>query len=220
MTNEILQNPQAEKQAGRDIKKQQRAAALQMPSGQETPEQYKQQMASQQKAAMAKIRGGDEKSYQRNLRAEQRKSAQQEKPQGKLSQIKEAVKDVIKKGVQKLTAQALRFSWLNLISSLGFTVFYINFHLFGKYIASSDYFSEFGEEWMPSTPGGGQMPGQEIGKTGLKWGEIIALLALDGLIAIIIGIGIIAVLGPIMVVFSELLIFWKYWIGIVTFGLI
>lgn len=215
MANEILQNPQAEQQAGRDIKKDKRTASLQMPSGQETQEQNKRQMSSQQKSALARI-GSEGQTNQnvndnkRNLRAEQRKSEQEEKPQGKLGQIEEGAKDIAEKGANMLTAQALKAAWLNLIDSLGLTLIYINFHFIGKYFANSSYFCDFGEEWVLKMPGSDQVPGIGTAKTGLKYAEIIGLFLLDVLVCIIVLAAITIIIGPIIHILSWLTILWGW----------
>lgn len=49
---------------------------------------------------------------------------------------------------QTITAELLKQSWLNLISSFGLTLLYINFHFVARYFAGSQMFCRFGMEWF------------------------------------------------------------------------
>lgn len=95
----------------------------------------------------------------------------------------EAAKEAIAQAGQALTAQALKQSWLNLLSSWGLTYFYILFHFFMAYIANSRAFCKFGEEWGSPT----SQTEKEFAKSfGAEIFEIIGMFLIGLIIAIII----------------------------------
>lgn len=49
---------------------------------------------------------------------------------------------------QIITAELLKQSWLNLITSFGLTLLYIDFHFVVRYLAGSQMFCRFGMEWF------------------------------------------------------------------------
>ncbi|MFA5188488.1 MAG: hypothetical protein WC460_03960 [Patescibacteria group bacterium] len=113
------------------------------------------------------------------------------------NQTQENAESPVSKVGAKFTAQALKFSWLNLIDSFGLTLIYINFHFLGKYIAGSNLFSDFGEEWLPKTASEA-MPGKGGGAP--KWFEIIALFLLDFILIILVLFALIIIFTPALIV--------------------
>jgi len=89
-----------------------------------------------------------------DLKKDQKKTERNNKKTGSAetkNETKETdpVSDKIKK--QKIaTSQILKYSWLNLITSCGLTLIYINIHIFGKKIFKLKSFSEPGAEILSS----------------------------------------------------------------------
>ncbi|MBI4433606.1 hypothetical protein HY632_02455 [Candidatus Uhrbacteria bacterium] len=98
---------------------------------------------------------------------------------GMLAQSPNA-KTATKLGGAILSAQALRFCWLNLISLFGFPLIYINIHLLGRYFAHVEWFAPFGSEWTATA----SSPGRP--NFGLEYGEIIATLVLDAIVGTVL----------------------------------
>jgi hypothetical protein len=150
-----------------------------------------------------KLKKDAEAAAGRNLNKEKSKSIRQ-KYKGAKQKVKE-VKDAAEQAGQQFTGEALRQSWLNLISSWGLTLIYINIHFIGKYFASSRYFSHFGQEWtaklakVKAAPGGG-MAVKKI-NAGLKYVEIIALILLDFLLLAAVLLALIAMVLPFLLPF-------------------
>lgn len=73
----------------------------------------------------------------------------------RIQQAKQAQQQTQKsmQGLQDLgktaSAKALRYSWLNLIITYGLTLFYINFHVFGRMVFGEKIFGKLGSEWLP-----------------------------------------------------------------------
>lgn len=105
--------------------------------------------------------------------------------------VKGAAQDAVNTGVSMATAQALAWSWRALIFTFGLTVFYINFHFVAKYIAHSEKFCAFGEEWGLGAVAGGagaKAPGMSEGKGMLEIVEIGGMLLVDFLVAALLTI--------------------------------
>ena len=117
---------------------------------------------------------------QRLLRKRNLRKAAQEAAREK---AKSAVASPVKQG----TGALLKFSWLNLVDSLGLTLIYINLHVFLRFIFPS-MFCKLGEEWLPKQAAvaiGGASQAAEVSKNiGLI--EVIGLLLLDLLVIIIL----------------------------------
>jgi len=150
-----------------------------------------------------KLKKDAEAAAGRNLNKEKTKSIRR-RVKGTKQAAKE-VKDVAEQAGQQFTSKALRQSWLNLISSWGLTLIYINIHFMGKYFASSRYFSHFGQEWtaklakVQAVPGGG-MAAKKI-SAGLRYVEIIALILLDFLLLAAVLLALIAMVLPFLLPF-------------------
>ncbi|MEK7139649.1 MAG: hypothetical protein AAB817_03035 [Patescibacteria group bacterium] len=63
------------------------------------------------------------------------------------------------------SAELLKQAWLNLIDSIGLTFLYIFFHFCARYIAGSQSFCAFGEEWFIA-PSSGMKSAAKAGTTG------------------------------------------------------
>lgn len=71
--------------------------------------------------------------------------------------------------VRMATGELLKQSWLNLISSWGLTLIYINSHVMMRLIAGSDFFCKLGHEWTGGAgglslagAGGGNLPQKQL----------------------------------------------------------
>lgn len=213
MANANLQSPQEEEQIKRDLLKAQRASALlaQRPSGQESLTQPKAEMAKQTPRQMPALKGErpGEKEYKRQLESRRKTAAKRSTQGGAKGGAKGAAAQAISIIGKKITGQILQFSWLNLIDTFGATILYINFHFFGKYIAGSNAFCEFGEEWNPI----GGMPGSEIGgaemvtkkaSSAAKWAEIILLFLIDFFLILLAFFVIIILVSPVLLAIGVL----------------
>ena len=100
------------------------------------------------------------------------------------TQVEGALAGAVAQVGGSFTAKALKFCWLNVIDTYGLTLLYINFHFFAKYLASSNAFCEFGDEWTYEikTKLGTFAPGS----TALKWAEIILLFLVDALVILLV----------------------------------
>lgn len=101
----------------------------------ETGKESAQNMLGQWRTLQAKLRKAEA------LREQTRKTQGAEAAQARGKKLKESA--------QKITGQALKQAWLNLISSWGLTILWIDFH-FVMWKAGgplSDYFTPFGHEW-------------------------------------------------------------------------
>ncbi len=148
-----------------------------------------------------KLNPDQETPAARGLNMAQKQSMRQKIKQAKktVGQIKEQANQLFQRG----TAELLKQSWLNVISSYGLTLLYINFHFIAKYIGSLKLFCDFGEEWtakmdkLSQAPGGGQAV--KVAKTGLKFAEIIAILFIDCLLILIFFMVLIYTMLPIII---------------------
>jgi len=59
---------------------------------------------------------------------------------------------VITNSVNQVTSNALKQSWLNLITSFGATILWINAHVFLRYSFGGGLFCRLGEEWTAKNP--------------------------------------------------------------------
>ncbi|MBI2483103.1 hypothetical protein HYV74_02895 [Candidatus Uhrbacteria bacterium] len=98
---------------------------------------------------------------------------------GALAQAQSA-RAAIGMGGAILSAQALRFSWMNLISLFGLPLIYINIHFLGRYFTHVEWFAPFGSEWTATATS----PGRP--NYALEYGEIIAMLVLDAFVATVL----------------------------------
>jgi len=128
-------------------------------------------------------------------RQENRKELELEEEERKLIQAKKTKKESKPKLVspsKAATNRFLAFSWLNLITSFGLTLIYINIHVFMHTIMPS-MFGKLGEEWLPKNirdAGGKYGSAENTSKTfGLI--EMLLLVFLD-MIAILILLMVIA----------------------------
>jgi hypothetical protein len=84
--------------------------------------------------------------------------------------------------VRMATSEALKQSWIHLISSWGATSIYINLHAFGRLTVGSDWFCKLGHEWgggiAKASPASAGQAGQEIMK---KVGDRIGIVESMGL---------------------------------------
>jgi len=141
------------------------------------PEENNQNLTAEQEKEQAHALRRQQSLERAMQRRQQEKEAQEKAQQQKGAAGSEGKEE---KGIRQATAKALSFSWLNIIDTFGLTLLYINFHFIAKYIAGSQMFSEFGEEWTPA---------QFRSKTaseGLKIGEIMLMLVCDIILVILI----------------------------------
>jgi len=103
-----------------------------------------------------------------------------------------AIEGVGEAAASKGTGELLKQSWMNLITSFGLTLIYINIHFVLRYLMGIKFFCQFGEEWMPSTPGVEEVVGKKA-----EIAEIIALIFLDLLVLFAI-LGILTIIGFIV----------------------
>lgn len=90
-----------------------------------------------------------------------------------------ALQEQAKQPLVLLSATALSFSWKFLIPSFGLTLLYLNLHFLGRYFAHfTKAFSRFGYGLFgkPPTPP----------SAAAEYGEIIALMVLDGIAAFVV----------------------------------
>ena len=128
------------------------------------------------------------------------------KESGGLNQIRKRARDMkeklnVKKRVgdkmnQKVfnpakegTAKLLKLAWLNIITSFGLTLIYINLHVFGRAVLSKKIFCELGEEWLPANSG--------IKISGLSFIERIVLIFVD-LLVIFAALALVCILMSIL----------------------
>lgn len=91
----------------------------------------------------------------------------------------DTIKEQVKQPLVLLSATALSFSWKFLIPSFGLTLLYLNLHFLGRYFAHAQrLFSRFGYGLFGKPP---RPP-----SVAAEYGEIIALLVLDGILAFVI----------------------------------
>ncbi|MCX6745700.1 MAG: hypothetical protein NTX00_01630 [Candidatus Parcubacteria bacterium] len=156
-----------------------------------------EQTQTKQMAALKGYRPG-EKEYKQQLESRRKKSKQGATGKGVQAAGKgaQAASQVVSGLGKKITAELLKNSWLYLIETFGATILYINFHFFGKYIAGSDAFCEFGEEVIPEIPGM-ESATKEVSSFA-KWVEIIALFLLDFLIILLVFFLVIVLVSPVL----------------------
>jgi hypothetical protein len=100
---------------------------------------------------------------------------------------------MVSSGINKTTSNLLYQSWLNLISSFGLTLIYINIHVLLRCILGADIFCPLGYEWADKIEGKGgkQIPKKlkdKIDSAGKSIGliEVAVLLFLDVLVIAIV----------------------------------
>ncbi len=142
---------------------------------------------------------GGERGIARTLRT---KMAQARQLAAAVRAAPEAAREAAKQAVKNFTAQALKFSWLNLIDSFGLTYFYILFHFVVAYILGVESFCRFGEEWSP--PGAGEAAKKFARSFGFEIFEIIAMILVGILIATIIFLILTAIVAVISAVASPI----------------
>ena len=158
---------------------------------------YNQQQSAGARMRESKVKNEEVKDEQQKMSLRQRVASAK-----KALNIKEKAK---KKIDEKITAPAkmgtnwlLKGAWLNLISSWGLTLFYINIHVFLRFVLGEKLFCKLGDEWIPKkikAVGGdaGKMGGKGIGLI-----EILTLLFLDAVALFLI----LAILGLISMIMS------------------
>jgi len=135
----------------------------------------------------------DETSLRQATQAKRKKEKEEKEK-------KEGEEGIISEGMKAGTGRILKYAWLNLVSSFGLTLIYINAHVFLRQIFP-DAFCKLGEEWAPKLAvTGGKDIAESFGSAGKTAGiiEVCSLLFLDlavilivftvlGLIVMIIG---------------------------------
>jgi len=95
-----------------------------------------------------------------------------------------------------LSARILSWAWLTLIPTFGLSLIYINIHFIARYIAHSEKFCDFGEEWalkkVTGAAGEAAKPLEEASAM-LEKVEILGMVALDILI-----VGLIVIIKIVM----------------------
>lgn len=67
-------------------------------------------------------------------------------------------------GIRNATSALLRSAWVNLISSFGLTLLYIDFHVFANKVFGDGVFCPVGEEWFDKPGVSWEKGGGELGK--------------------------------------------------------
>ncbi len=179
--------PAQQAQAARDLRQDKRQAPA------------PQSRLEREKADLSKETGA-EKSMR--LTIEKREALKKKEMQQKAERAKEKAKSdkqTFGEMGKSLTAKALKFSWLNVIDTYGLTLLYIYFHFFGKYVVSSSYFVDFGEEWTYEV---NKDSGIKTNATAAKYGEIILLILVTCLLILIIAMILVAILLPAVAVIA------------------
>jgi hypothetical protein len=98
------------------------------------------------------------------------------------------VGDAVNKVAQRGSARALSWAWIAVIPTCGLSLLYINFHFIAHYVASSEKFCKFGDEWaikkMASGSGEGN-PLEEVNQMIEKF-EIFGMFVLDAVVIFLI----------------------------------
>ncbi len=100
------------------------------------------------------------------------------------------------------TGILLKMAWLNLITTFGLSLIYINIHVFLRWVLGDNFFCKLGDEWVPKqvkamAGEAGKLSGQAIGIV-----EIMVLILLDFIMGVII-LGILAFIIMIVTWMSE-----------------
>ena len=101
-----------------------------------------------------------------------------------------------------LSSKALMMSWLNIVSSWGLLLIWINIHFVLRYIVRAKFVCGFGEEWTSGLISGNAVSSltSKFGGTEmLKYAEIILMFLCDALFIILILIAFILLVLPAMI---------------------
>ncbi|MCX6793172.1 MAG: hypothetical protein NTY12_04050 [Candidatus Falkowbacteria bacterium] len=99
------------------------------------------------------------------------RKAKAEKKNGALGKVKDEAVAAGQNAISMATSELLQKSWLNAIDSWGLTVlFYINFHVFCRFVFGPKLFCKLGHEWTGGKSGGktasvGQSASKGAGKS-------------------------------------------------------
>lgn len=105
---------------------------------------------------------------------------------GALDQVKGITKQAANMGMQMVTGELLKQSWLNIIDSWGLTIIYINFHAFCTLVFDGKYFCPLGAEWAEGGKAAGSFCGIPLTEKVIGFLEMISLILLDLLVAALI----------------------------------
>ncbi len=105
--------------------------------------------SSDRAAALRQAKNGtDAPTSQGDIRADVMDAKRRRGLNAKTSQITAAAMSPIKKGM----ANALRWSWLNLIPTFGLSLFAIDAIVFLRMVFGEKLIPDLGEEWVPKKP--------------------------------------------------------------------
>ena len=131
-----------------------------------------------------------------NERKRQAIIAQEEEKIAKIQEEEKTFQDMQPNSVNKVTSELLKAAWENLIDSFGFTLIWIDIHIFAGLVLGNKMFCKLGMEWVPDMLK--QTRFKEAEKMGKKAGAIegmgVACLNLGCLMIIIANIMIIGVI--------------------------
>jgi len=114
----------------------------------------------------------DETSLRQATQAKRKKEKEEKEK-------KEGEEGIVSGGMKAGTGRILKYAWLNLVSSFGLTLIYINAHVFLRQIFP-DAFCKLGDEWIPKKVAGESA--SNVAGTAFGIVEIIGLLLLDILV--------------------------------------
>lgn len=136
---------------------------------------------------------------------ERRRSAVINNEEEKALKIKEeakAVNDIKPNAMNTATGNLLKAAWANLITSFGFTTFWIDAHIFAGTVMGNGLFCKLGREWVPNLLK--QTNPKEAEKMGKKLGfaEGIGVIFLN-LGCLMVVLAILMIIGVILVVVTN-----------------
>ncbi|MHB8903922.1 MAG: hypothetical protein ACYC40_02380 [Patescibacteria group bacterium] len=125
-----------------------------------------------------------------------------EKEAIKIKEEAKAVNDIKPNAINTATSGALKGAWMNLITSLGFTMFWIDAHIFAGTVMGNGLFCKLGREWVPDLLK--QTNPKEAEKMGKKLGfaEGIGVIFLN-LGCLMVVLAILMIIGVILVVVTN-----------------
>ena len=154
-------------------------------------------------------RVGQLNEQQNQARIEQEQQAEKDKEEKKKNDIKP-------NALNKATGGLLKAAWENLVESWGFTLIWIDIHVFGNLVFGNKVFCKLGSEWIPDTVKQAQFKeGEKLGKVaGTFEGAGVACLNLGCLFTVLaflmmIGVILEVVSNPISGLYHIFGYIWK-----------
>jgi len=140
-------------------------------------------------------RVGQLNEQQNQARIEQEQKAEKDKEEKKKNDIKP-------NALNKATGGLLKAAWENLVESWGFTLIWIDIHVFGNLVFGNKVFCKLGSEWIPDTVKQAQFKeAEKLGKVaGTFEGAGAACVNLGCLMVVL---GVLVALGMLLDVLSN-----------------